>query len=190
MQSLTSWLCWKICRASPLSFQSGPALKARACHSILSPVNEFTHHNDSHHSHLLVSTAYESYVLRLDGQDSFSKLEAADNSFVTTTPTLALSNMSRRKITTSGGKTTSSYVDSTLVVQVTSNGIRVLAYEEGTGIFHVVGGGWSPDSLDHSWQGREVIAASVNPSQIVLAFSRGRLALFNLTDDKNVNLLK
>lgn len=147
-------------------------------------------HDDSHHSHLLVSTAYESYVLRLDSQDSFSKLEAADNSFVTTAPTLALSNMTRRTVSTSGGKTTSSYVDSALVVQVTSNGIRVLSYEEGTGVFHVVGDGWSPNNLDHSWQGREVIAASVNPSQIVLALSRGRLALFNLTDDKNVKLLK
>ncbi|THH31175.1 hypothetical protein EUX98_g3000 [Antrodiella citrinella] len=142
------------------------------------------------HSHLLISTSYESYILRLDGAETMTRLDSKNSPFVTTAPTLALSNISRRTTTNVGGKTTSSYVDSALVVQVTEKGIRVLEFDEDLGVFHVVGDGWSPQSLDHTWQGRDVVAASVNASQFVLAFRGGRLALFNLADGGIVKLIK
>ncbi|KAH8104484.1 mono-functional DNA-alkylating methyl methanesulfonate N-term-domain-containing protein [Cristinia sonorae] len=142
------------------------------------------------HSYLLVSTSYESFVLRMDGHDLFTKLEATNSPFVTSSPTLALSNISRRVTTSIGGKTTSSYVDSALVVQVTAKGIRILEFDDAVGVFHVVGEGWSPDTLDHTWRNREVVAASVNASQFVLALSGGRLALLNMADDRTVKLVK
>lgn len=119
-----------------------------------------------------------------------TRVDSTNSPFVTTAPTLALSNISRRTTTIVAGKTTSSYVDSALVVQVTEKGIRVLEFDEDLGVFHTVGDGWSPQSLDHTWQGRDVVAASVNASQFVLAFRGGRLALFNLADGGTVKMIK
>ncbi|TCD64528.1 hypothetical protein EIP91_003995 [Steccherinum ochraceum] len=157
-----------------------------SCVSSVFPIR--TRYESSTHSHLLISTSYESHVFRLDGQDAFTRLDAATCPFVTYSPTLALSNIPRRVTTNVGGKSTSSYVDSSLVVQVTSKGIRILEFDEALGTFHVAGDGWSVDNLDPTWQGREVVAASVNASQFVLAFSGGRLALFNMADDRTVRM--
>ena len=109
-----------------------------------------------------------------------------------TSPTLAAGNISRRVVSSTGGKATSSYIDSSLVVQVTPKGIRVVEFDEALSIFHIVGDGWSldVDDLDHSWTGKEVVAASVNASQFVLALSDGRLALFNMAEDRSVKLVK
>ncbi|KAI0078212.1 hypothetical protein K474DRAFT_1745998 [Panus rudis PR-1116 ss-1] len=129
----------------------------------------------THDSHLLASTYHETYVFRLDGVNALQRLDPKTTDFVTSSPTLAVSNFSRRVL--NNGK--SSYTDSAWVVQVTAQEVRLLEYVEATGLFHNVGDGWVPKKLDHFWNDRGIVAADINPSQVVLGLTGGRLALLN-----------
>lgn len=138
-------------------------------------------------SHLLVSTSKETHLLRFDGH-LVTHVESSSAGFDTSAPTLAACNITRRVRTASGGKTTTTYQDSPLVVQVTSRGVFLYEYDEVVNVFHPVGRGWLPDQLDATWRGRVIVAASVNASQVVLGLSRGRLALLSLGENSEFEL--
>jgi len=91
-------------------------------------------------------------------------------------PTLAFGNVARR-VTDASGKF--SYVNSPLVVQVTLEGALLLEYNMAMGTY-----------VQHDkWELREVVAASVNPSQVILALNGGRLVALNIAQDNTFNVV-
>ena len=78
---------------------------------------------------------------------------------------------------------------SSLVAQITPEGIHLVEYEPTLRAFTKVGDGWSPKKLGGDYAGREVVAAAMSPSQFVVGLSGGRLALFNLGQKDAVQLL-
>ena len=99
---------------------------------------------------------------------------------MTNLPTIAFGNVVRR-VSSPQGK--SSYVDSQLVVQVTRHGAYIFNYDAALGSFSAHASGWEID-------GREVVAASLNPSQVLLALAGGRLVALNLNvNDDSFNVV-
>jgi DNA damage-binding protein 1 len=94
-------------------------------------------------------------------------------------PTLAFGNVARRVIDANGK---SSYVNSSLVVQVTSRAVFLLEYDMmmGTYIRHAH---WEKERT-------EIVAASVNPAQVILALNGGVLVALKMKDNhKSVELV-
>lgn len=89
---------------------------------------------------------------------------------MTNLSTLAFGNVARR-VTTSGK---ASYVNSQLVVQVTRQGAFLHEYDLALGMY-VHRATWG-------LEGMEVVAASLNPSQVVLAFSGGKLVALSIAE--------
>ena len=99
---------------------------------------------------------------------------------VTNLPTLAFGNVARR-LSNLQGK--SSYVNSQLVVQVTRHGAYIFNYDAALGSFSEHASGWEVD-------GKEIVAASINPSQVLLALTGGRLVALNLdVNNDSLNLV-
>jgi DNA damage-binding protein 1 len=102
-------------------------------------------------------------------------------------PTLALANVPARKV--QGGA--SSYVDSTLVVQVVPQGINLVEYDAALDSFNNVGNGWFLQQQKNAeWRSKEIVAASVNPSQFAIALNGGTVLLLNLSQDGQINLVQ
>jgi len=77
----------------------------------------------------------------------------------------------------------SSYVNSQLVVQATRHGAYIFNYDAALGSFSTHASGWEIG-------GKEVVAASVNPSQILLALTGGRLVALKLdVNDDSFNVV-
>lgn len=83
----------------------------------------------------------------------------------------------------------SSYVDGSLVVQVTKSGVRMFEYDMTLGIYSKVGEEWNPSHEYFKWGDREIVAASLNASQFVVGLSGGKLVLMNATGT-SFNVLK
>lgn len=81
------------------------------------------------------------------------------------------------------GQQSSTYGNSSLVVQVTPKGACLLEFDLGLSEYTRVGQLWTPEKQGHGWQGRDIVAASVNPSQFVLALSYARVVVMNLNGD-------
>lgn len=136
----------------------------------------------------MLSTPHETLVFRFEEDgESVNHLDTPAAGFATELPSLAVSNIMKR--TVSNG--VSSYDDSPFVVQVTPIGIRLLEYDHALRTFTSVGAGWSVDQeSDHSWKNREIVAASINGSQILLGLRGGRLALVNLKEQTKFQVLR
>jgi DNA damage-binding protein 1 len=93
-------------------------------------------------------------------------------------PTLAFGNVTRRVVDTNGKST---YVNSPLVVQVTPRGALLLEHDMilGTYVQHAA---WAQQAM-------EVVAASVNPSQVILALNGGRLVALSITQDNTFHVV-
>ncbi|KAI0917003.1 hypothetical protein AcV5_007593 [Taiwanofungus camphoratus] len=141
---------------------------------------------DSVDTHLVASTLYETYVFCFSGTEVVTRLDPSVDGFIASLPTLALANIPRRVVTSSGGRSISSYVDSSLIAQVTSEKVRLVEYDAALGLFSPMGDDWDPNKL----MGRSIVAASVNASQFVLGLSGGRLALLNLGENTQFKVLK
>jgi DNA damage-binding protein 1 len=118
-------------------------------------------------------------------------VDSDTNGFVSGQPTLALQNMLRR-FPKKKGVAGSSYANSSLVVQVTPTAVKVVEFNIAMDTFCQVGEPWTPERQarhDPTWRDREIVAASVNASQIVLGLSGSRLALFNLNEKDEINLI-
>lgn len=144
-------------------------------------------------THILVSTLQESYLFRFDGSSRITRVSPSSTAIITNQPTLALANIPRRlqKRAGPGQNSVSEYVNSSLVVQITSTGVTLLEYDMALGQHTKVGDGWVPNAAQKGtgWQGRHIIVAAINPSQIVLGISGARLVLLNLTDKDEFNQL-
>lgn len=107
-------------------------------------------------------------------------------------PTLALSNFRKRVLI---GKT-STYQNSSYVVQVTPKGVYLLDYDLPLGEYAQVGKPWTPDNFlegDGGVRSREtleIVAASINASQITVALNGGRLAIVVLNERDELSLSK
>lgn len=130
---------------------------------------------------MVASTLEETYVFRIHNAEEVTRVDPATDGLLASAPTLALRNIPRR--TTTNGK--SVYVDSPLVVQVTPQKVRLVQYNASLEVFSPVSEGW-----DAQKEGRSIVAADINASQIVLGLERGRLALFNLSESLQFQLLK
>lgn len=80
---------------------------------------------------------------------------------------------------------TSSYKDSSLVVQITPEKVHLVKYDAALGLFASSGKDW-----DAKQQGRSIVAASINASQFVIGLSGGRLTLLNLGENDEFQVLK
>ncbi|EJF63344.1 hypothetical protein DICSQDRAFT_153890 [Dichomitus squalens LYAD-421 SS1] len=145
-----------------------------------------THSAEPIHTHLVVSTLRETHVFAFEGKDAIAHLDPSVAGFTTHAPTFVLGNIPRRVVSASG---TSSYEHSSLVVQITSEGIQLVEYEPTLFAFGKVGPGWYPKQVGGEYAGREIVAAAMSPSQFVVGLSGGRLALFNLGQKDTVQLL-
>jgi DNA damage-binding protein 1 len=104
--------------------------------------------------------------------------EASITGLIFHSRTVSFGNVARR-ISDGNGK--SQYVNSSLVVQVTPNGAFLLEYDMGMRTY-----------VQHArWEqrGTEVVAASINPSQVVLALNVGKLVVLNITPDNAFNVV-
>ena len=129
-------------------------------------------------SHLVVSTVHETVVFELGNDNDISRVDAISSGFVTHLPTLATCNISRVN-------DVSSNADSPFVVQVTQKEVILLEFEMSFNEYTQVGEKWTPDDLKTA-NPREIVAASVNPSQIVLGLSGVILVLLNLSENNKL----
>ncbi|KAG5639200.1 hypothetical protein H0H81_005679 [Sphagnurus paluster] len=129
--------------------------------------------NDTNHNHILVSTVNASQLFRIEDAGNNTTLNYVQESgiiensgFITDCPTLAFGNVTNRVIQPSGK---ASYENSSQVVQVTRKGAFLLQYDIHTGTYQRLA---ESSKLTGD---REVMAASINPSQVLLALSGGTL---------------
>ncbi|KAI0826862.1 CPSF A subunit region-domain-containing protein [Trametes gibbosa] len=147
--------------------------------------------DDAVHTHLVVSTLRETLVFSFAGKESITHLDSLAAGFATNVPTYIVGNVPRRRTTTSGGRTTSSYTDSPLTVQISPEGLRLLEHDSTLNAFSRVGEDWHPKkSGDISMTGKEIVAAAMSPSQFVVGLSGGRLVLLNLGANDAPQVLK
>ncbi|EKM59045.1 uncharacterized protein PHACADRAFT_181065 [Phanerochaete carnosa HHB-10118-sp] len=138
-------------------------------------------------TYVLATTLYESFVLRFDDGDSVTRIDPSATELVTNRPTIAVANIPRR--TTQ--QNASTYINSSLVVQVTPQGLNLVEYDVALGAFNKVGDGWSLQKQENPlWRAKEIVAASINPSQFAVALNGGTFLLFNLSPDGQLNLLQ
>lgn len=137
---------------------------------------------------MLATTLFESFLLRLDGRDFVHRIEAHDTGVVLDQRTLAVGNIPRRTVSPAGA---SSYIDSSLVIQITSQGLTLLEYDPTLDTFAKVGDGWYLSQQDNPlWRAREIVAAAINPSQFAVALNGGIVVQFNLSPDNQITLVK
>lgn len=136
-----------------------------------------------------MSTLQETHIFRFDDASSISCVDRDKNSgFITDLPTITVSNIVR---CTRNREGRTEYADSGLVVQVVSNALLLLEYDYHLQGYTRVGGAWTLDKFadpgeEGKWKGREIVAASVNASQVVLALNWGKIVLFTLDGNRFV----
>ncbi|KAF9236524.1 CPSF A subunit region-domain-containing protein [Melanogaster broomeanus] len=151
------------------------------------PVRES--YRDRKSTHIVLSTLHETHVFRFDDErGTVVSSVGSHNSFMTSCRTLAVSNILRR--IPKDGSTGSAYKDSSLVVQVVPEGLLLLNYDRDMRMYTRIGGLWTLDRFAdgdvRGWAGREIVAADINASQVVIALNYGRLVLLNLDGDRFV----
>ncbi|KAI0051144.1 hypothetical protein FA95DRAFT_1535299 [Auriscalpium vulgare] len=134
-------------------------------------------------SHILVTKGQRSLLFQLLNSTTISHVGSGAG-FITNQPTLAAANISK-KVRKPGSKTT--YEDSPYVVQVTPTRV-VLVEHDATLETHSSVTEWVPRSEGNTWAGREIVAAALNGSQIVLALERGRIAILTLDNPRQFSL--
>ncbi|KAJ7505532.1 CPSF A subunit region-domain-containing protein [Mycena galericulata] len=135
-------------------------------------------YDDIFDSHVLVSTLQDTYVFEMKGDDTLEKVESMGGIGFAPGRTLAARNVQSTKITppVTRGNTIlapekTEYLGTALVVQVTSNGAFLLEFEMDT--FTQVHD-YDVTSRGDS-RGLQVVAASINATQVVLALNTGKL---------------
>lgn len=114
-----------------------------------------------------------------------TRIGASGTDFITQHPTLAIGNIRGRihKKAAPSRDATSDYVDSPLVVQITSLGAMLYEYDMALGQYLKQGDGWLLEKTE--WKGRKVIAADINASQFILGLTGGKVVFLNLAVGKN-----
>jgi DNA damage-binding protein 1 len=128
-------------------------------------------------------------LFRLE-DDAINHEDNSSNGFVTNQPTIAVANCCQRS-TQSRDQSISMHSNSN-IVQVTPAGVTVLEFDSISGSYLKIGQQWAPESMaarDSRWKNREIVAASLNPSQIFLGMRGSRAALFELNNRDQVQLV-
>lgn len=133
-------------------------------------------------SHILVSTLRSTHLFRMNDAGNSTTImhveRAPTTGLVSNGPTLAFGNVARR-LTDANGK--SSYVNSSLVVQVTPKGAFLFEYDLVLGTY-----------VQHArWEqrGSAIVAGSVNPSQVILGLNGGKLVALSIAQDNSFNVV-
>ncbi|KAF5382718.1 hypothetical protein D9615_002834 [Tricholomella constricta] len=141
---------------------------------------------DTIDTHILVSTLDATHLFRINdagGDTTLTYVQETgiteNSGLITNLPTLAFGNVSRRVIGASG---IASYVNSQQVVQVTRKEVLLLECDIASGSYQQLTKWAFNDGL-------EVTAASVNPSQVILASRGGRLVALGMTDDNQFRVV-
>lgn len=133
-------------------------------------------------THILVSTLQASYIFQIRDSGRNTTLsymqEHPTKGLTTNQPTLAFGNVAKRVVGADGRGT---YANSQLVVQVTPKGALLLEYDMALDAYgqHA---GWD-------LMGMEVVAASVNPSQVLLALNNGTLVALSIAEDNTFKVV-
>ncbi|TFK40691.1 CPSF A subunit region-domain-containing protein [Crucibulum laeve] len=145
-------------------------------------------HNDKFDTHIIASTLTSTHLFKINDSGSSTTLtyvkDKTSDAFITDKPTLAFANVFGRNINIDSG-----YVDSSMVVQATPAGLYLLEGNSDTGEYELIA---SWDAVANTPPGQrqyEVVAASVNSSQIAVALARGELLIFKLTEKKEFELV-
>ncbi|KIJ17938.1 hypothetical protein PAXINDRAFT_72888 [Paxillus involutus ATCC 200175] len=146
-------------------------------------------YSDRENTHIVVTTLHETHMFRFedDRGTMVSSVGGSQNGFMTSCRTLAVSNIRRRIL--KDGSPGSVYIDSSLVIQVVPKGLLLLNYDSAMREYTRIGDLWTLDKFadgNGSWAGREIVAADINASQVVIALNYGRLVLLNLDGDRFV----
>lgn len=128
-------------------------------------------YKDTLHTGIAVSTLEETHFLRCNSFSTLVLENSALNGFATDTPTLCVYNITAREVGTS------SYNSSSMIVQVTPRGVFLL--DKFIQIDH-----WKPTG------GVEVVAASVNASQVLLALAAGQLLTLKVDNKRLVQVVQ
>ncbi|KAL0960839.1 hypothetical protein HGRIS_005855 [Hohenbuehelia grisea] len=129
-------------------------------------------------THIAFSTSNTTHVLQLNGAGSqtMTRVEQTATGHVLHEPTIAMANVTLRS--TLGGS--SSYrEESAMVVQVTKSGAFLLEYNEAFQQWIRIAA-WELQTQNHYGAPVEIIAADINPSQILLALTGCRVYLLNI----------
>ncbi|KAJ6557241.1 CPSF A subunit region-domain-containing protein [Mycena vulgaris] len=143
------------------------------------------------HSHILVSTLQDTHIFEMKENDKLVQVEAISVGFAPGR-TLAARNVQRAVVVAAQmrGNTISAperteYHETSLVVQVTSHGAYLLEFEMET--FTQV----HDYDVTSRGDGRlQVVAASINPTQVILALSTGKLLCLEVNKTTNTLDLK
>ncbi len=137
-------------------------------------------------SFLLLSFYDSTRLIKIndDGENlSFFPLDnTTTRGLVTSEPTIAFANVAQR-VRGQDGK--ARYMNSSLVVQVTSGGVGLLELDEGLQVYSQIDY-WDVKAMVKGDPPLEVVAASVNSSQVALAISGGKLVLLSIAEDRTL----
>ncbi|KAF5360619.1 hypothetical protein D9756_004828 [Leucocoprinus leucothites] len=145
---------------------------------------------DSTDAFLLLSFYDSSRLVKITdkgGNLSFTPVENDTmEGFRTHEPTIAFSNVSQRVMGQDGK---ARYMNSSLAVQVTGSGASLLDLDEGLQTY-VTLSRWEVKANAPGDQNAEIVAASINSSQVALAVSGGKKVLLSVAEDRKfrVNL--
>ena len=133
---------------------------------------------------IIASISQNTLLFHLQDNNTICRLDPSPTGFITGEPTIAVSNL-RKRIPPKPGQSSSKYMDSSFVVQVTPSAVTVLEYDISLDVHTRIAQPWKPDA-EPGGKPRSILAADVNPSQIVVALSGRTLALLNLDEEGNV----
>ncbi|KAI0695725.1 CPSF A subunit region-domain-containing protein [Cytidiella melzeri] len=140
-------------------------------------------------THILLSTLHESHVLSIDGRDTLMRIDPESTALITDQPTFALANIPRRVQRVSSTGSISAYSDSAYIVQVTPNCVNLVEYDATVRAYNRVGERWTPDQ-GSTRHGCEIVAASLNASQFIVALRGGTLVYLNLGFNGQLSVVK
>ena len=173
VQCLRSWHSYKASQISRIFGAFDPSTTTSKSHDAYMGLFMFSTGYFSKHNHLVVSTLNETHLFQISDQGTNTSFRRVENmpysGFVTKKPTLAFSNFYRRL--------EGQYVDSSLVVQVVPSGAFLLEWDATMGNY-MERSAWKVENA-RSYDARpvEIVAASINGSQVALALNGGRRAL-------------
>ncbi|KAF8635825.1 hypothetical protein AX15_000024 [Amanita polypyramis BW_CC] len=145
---------------------------------------------DAADSHILVSTLEDTLLFRIDDASGKSNLSYVENDTLSglriDTPTLSFANVARRvKV----GNAPATYENSSLAVQVTPRGVFLLEMDSVIGSYTEVNR-WMPEGQGtFGEKQRDIVAASINPSQVLVGLHGGKLVALSIVEKDDLRIL-
>lgn len=141
------------------------------------------------HTHIIISTLNETHLFKLAGSlDSIEHVDAEAGGRSHVGPTLAVSNIPKL-IPGNASKPNATYENSTFVIKVTTTEVICFDFDHVLGDPNIIET-WSPKEQSTVWHSKYIVAASVNPSQILLALNGGILVSLRFNGAGGFELLQ